>query len=103
MGGCLIAGFVLLWKITKLVLKLAWKILRVLLFRWGLIFIAAYVLGAFITDKICHIGLSPGGEMQVWYYIGLTLSIICTAVFFIGNAVRNEKRERVRQDGKRPK
>lgn len=87
----MLALFSLIWRITKLVLKLVWKVLRILLFRWGFIFVAVYVLGAFIINIICGIGLSPGGQMRVWYYIGLVLSVICTAVVFILNGTKADR------------
>lgn len=93
MIGCLLTLFLLIWKIAKLAVKIVWKVLRFLLFRCGLIFVALFVLGAFIIDKVYAIGLSPAGEMQVWYYAGLGLSVVCTAIVFVRNAVKGGKKK----------
>ena len=92
--GCFFAVFRFIWKITKAVLKLAWKILRFLLFRLGLIFVGLYVLATFIIEKIYHIGLNFNGEMKVWYCIGLGLSILCTVIIIIRYAVKDDKNKR---------
>ena len=96
--GCLVALFVFLWKAIKTVLKIAWKLLRILLFRWGLIFVAVYLLGALIFNSIYQIGLSPAGENQTWYFAGLLLAAICSAAFFVFRATRADGR---RDKGKR--
>lgn len=94
MVGCLFAVFRFIWKITKLVLKLLWKILRFVLFRLGFICVGLYLLAAFIIEAACKIGLSFKGELNVWYCIGLGLSIICTAIFIIRYATRKDREER---------
>ena len=68
--------------------KLLWKLLRLLLFRLGFIFIAVYVIAGLIVEKIHHVGFSINGGMKVWYCIGLALAAVCTAIVIIRNAVK---------------
>lgn len=98
--GCLIAVFALIWKILKTFIKIVWKVLRLLLFKCGLIFIGVYVLGAFLIELYYKIGLWPGGEMQVWYYIGLGLSAICSAILIIRAATKKD-REQARRNAEK--
>ncbi len=83
----------LFWKIVKTVFKVLWKVLRLLLFRCGLIFVALYVLIVFLVDLYYKIGLCPGGAMEVWYYVGLSLSVVCTAILIVLNATRRDRQE----------
>ena len=104
--GCFFAVFAVLWKILKAVLKILWKVLKLLLFKCGLIFVGAYVLGAFLINLIYSIGLCPGGEMEGWYFAGLALSIICTAAVIILGATRKDrkdKRDKTNKQDKRDK
>ena len=95
MIGCLFAIFRFIWKIIKLALKIVWKVLRLLLFRFGLIFVGLYMLTTWIielTVKDPPAGIWPGGAMQVWFYVGLILSILLTALVFIRNATKGSRK-----------
>ena len=93
--GCFLAVFRFIWKVIKLAAKVAWWLLKILLFRLGLICVGLYLLTAFIIEKIYNIGFSFSGtgKWMILYCVGFGLSVICTAIIIIRRATKDSRKK----------